>query len=48
MVGREEVKELLLQAAIYCGLRAANSGFRTAREVFEEMEREEAKGPPPP
>lgn len=47
-VGREEVKELLLQAAIYCGLPAANTGFRMAREVFEEMEREEAKGPPPP
>jgi 4-carboxymuconolactone decarboxylase len=45
-VRREEVKELLLQAAVYCGLPAANAAFRMAREVFEEMDRDEAKGPP--
>jgi 4-carboxymuconolactone decarboxylase len=45
-VRREEVKELLLQAAVYCGLPAANAAFRMAREVFEEMDRDEAKGSP--
>jgi 3-oxoadipate enol-lactonase/4-carboxymuconolactone decarboxylase len=37
-VTREEIKELLLQAAIYCGVPAANSAFHTAQEVFSEME----------
>ena len=33
-VTREEIKELLLQAAIYCGVPAANSAFRAAEEVL--------------
>uniref|UniRef100_UPI002FE061E6 4-carboxymuconolactone decarboxylase n=1 Tax=Noviherbaspirillum sp. TaxID=1926288 RepID=UPI002FE061E6 len=33
-VSREEIKEVLLQAAIYCGVPAANSAFRLAGEVF--------------
>ncbi len=37
-VTREEIKELLLQAAIYCGVPAANSAFHAAQEVFKEME----------
>ncbi len=37
-VTREEIKELLLQAAIYCGVPAANSAFHAAQEVFREME----------
>ena len=37
-VTREEIKELLLQAAIYCGVPAANSAFHTAQEVFKEIE----------
>ena len=37
-VTREEIKELLLQAAIYCGVPAANSAFHAAQEVFSEME----------
>lgn len=36
-VTREEIKELLLQAAIYCGVPAANSAFHAAQEVFKEM-----------
>ena len=36
-VTRDEIKELLLQAAIYCGVPAANAGFRVAAEVFEAM-----------
>jgi 4-carboxymuconolactone decarboxylase len=39
-VTREEISEVLLQAAIYCGVPAANSAFNQAREVFAQMERE--------
>jgi 4-carboxymuconolactone decarboxylase len=35
-VSRKEIQELLLQTAIYCGVPAANSAFRTAEEVFAE------------
>lgn len=37
-VTREEVQEALLQAAIYCGVPAANSAFKAAKEVFAEMD----------
>jgi 4-carboxymuconolactone decarboxylase len=37
-VSRDEVKEVLLQAAIYCGVPAANSAFHTAEQVFAEMD----------
>ncbi len=37
-VTRAEIKEVLLQAAIYCGLPAANSAFHIADEVFAEMD----------
>jgi 4-carboxymuconolactone decarboxylase len=40
-VTREEIREVLLQTAIYCGVPAANSAFRQAREVFAQMQREE-------
>jgi 4-carboxymuconolactone decarboxylase len=33
-VTREEIQEVLLQSAIYCGVPAANSAFRDAEEVF--------------
>ena len=36
-VSKEELKELFLQAAIYCGVPAAVDSFRIAREVFQEM-----------
>ncbi len=36
-VTKEEIKELFLQAAIYCGVPAAVDSFRIAREVFQEM-----------
>ncbi len=39
-VTREELKELLLQAAIYCGVPAANGAFQVAQQVFDEMDRE--------
>jgi 4-carboxymuconolactone decarboxylase len=32
----DEIKEVLLQAAIYCGVPAANRAFVVASEVFEE------------
>src|SRR5690348_3063613 len=33
-VSREEIKEILLQTAIYCGIPAANSAFRVAAKVL--------------
>ena len=36
---RDQIKELLLQAAVYCGVPAANSAFRAAEEVFSEQDR---------
>ncbi|WP_151448203.1 4-carboxymuconolactone decarboxylase [Lacisediminimonas profundi] len=43
-VTRDEIKETLLQAAIYCGVPAANSAFHMAQEVFDEIDREGAAG----
>jgi 4-carboxymuconolactone decarboxylase len=37
-VNRDEIKEVLLQTAIYCGVPAANSAFHVAEEVFAEMD----------
>jgi 4-carboxymuconolactone decarboxylase len=37
-VTRDEIKEVLLQSAIYCGVPAANAAFREAAEVFREMD----------
>lgn len=31
---RDEIKEVLLQTAIYCGIPAANAAFRVAAEVL--------------
>lgn len=39
-VSRDEIKEVLLQCAIYCGVPAANSAFRLAQEVFDELDRQ--------
>lgn len=33
-VSHEEIREALLQSAIYCGVPAANSAFRIAQEIF--------------
>jgi 4-carboxymuconolactone decarboxylase len=38
-VSRDEIKEVLLQAAIYCGVPAANSAFHMAQEVFGQMDK---------
>ena len=40
-VTKEEIREVLLQAMIYCDVPAANSAFKQAREVFAQIEREE-------
>jgi 4-carboxymuconolactone decarboxylase len=37
-VPREEIKEVLLQSAIYCGVPAANTAFHLAVEVFKEVD----------
>jgi 4-carboxymuconolactone decarboxylase len=42
-VTRDEIKEVLLQAAIYCGVPAANSAFHMAQEVFRAMDEAAAK-----
>ena len=34
---KEEIREVFLQAAIYCGVPAAIDSFRSAKEVFKEM-----------
>ena len=39
-VTRDEIKEVLLQSAIYCGVPAANSAFHIAADVFREMDGE--------
>jgi 4-carboxymuconolactone decarboxylase len=39
-VTQEEVKEVLLQVAVYAGAPAANSAFAIAKRVFHEMESE--------
>lgn len=37
---KDEIKEVFLQTAIYCGVPAAIDSFRTAKEVFAQMEKE--------
>jgi 4-carboxymuconolactone decarboxylase len=38
-VTRDQIKEVLLQSAIYCGVPAANSAFHIAAGVFDEMDK---------
>ena len=33
-LSRDEIKEILLQTAIYCGVPSANTAFKTAQQVF--------------
>ncbi len=35
-VTKDELKELMLQSGIYCGVPAANTAFRVAAKVFEQ------------
>ena len=41
-VSRDEIQEVLLQAAIYCGVPAANSAFHIAEEVFESLDKKKS------
>lgn len=36
-LSRDEINEVLLQTAIYCGVPAANTAFRIARQVLDEI-----------
>jgi 4-carboxymuconolactone decarboxylase len=38
-LSEDEIKEVLLQCAIYCGVPAANAAFAVAQRVLEENER---------
>ncbi len=38
-VTREEIREILLQVAIYAGMPAAVDSFRIARDVFAELDK---------
>lgn len=39
-VSKDELKELLLHSAVYCGIPAAVEGFRTAQDVLDQLEAE--------
>jgi 4-carboxymuconolactone decarboxylase len=39
---RNDIKEVILQAAIYCGVPAANSAFAWAKAVFDQIDEEES------
>lgn len=39
-LSRDEIKEVLLQCAVYCGVPAANTAFRIASRVLDSMEGE--------
>jgi 4-carboxymuconolactone decarboxylase len=41
-VTRDEIREVFLQVAIYCGVPAAVDAFRTAREVFAQLDQQTA------
>jgi 4-carboxymuconolactone decarboxylase len=38
-VTRDEIREVLLQTAIYCGVPAANAAFHLAQEVFAHQDK---------
>ncbi|MET7902650.1 4-carboxymuconolactone decarboxylase [Streptomyces sp. NPDC005355] len=42
---REEIGEVLLQSAIYCGVPAANAAFATAQRVFDEIDETDQTDP---
>jgi 4-carboxymuconolactone decarboxylase len=41
-VSKEEIREVFLQVAIYCGVPCAIDSYRIAREVFAEADAETA------
>jgi 4-carboxymuconolactone decarboxylase len=40
-LSRDELKEVLLQTAIYCSVPDANSAFRIAQRVLDEIDRQD-------
>ena len=36
-LSKQDIQEVFLQTAIYCGVPAAIDSFRTAKEVFKEL-----------
>ncbi|NQU61709.1 MAG: carboxymuconolactone decarboxylase family protein [Rhodospirillales bacterium] len=48
-VGLDEIREILIQIAVYCGIPAGIEAFRIAREVFKEegidVSRMDSEGP---
>jgi 4-carboxymuconolactone decarboxylase len=38
-VTRDEIKEALMQVAVYAGVPAANTAFHLAQQVFDEMDK---------
>jgi 4-carboxymuconolactone decarboxylase len=42
-VSRQEIQEVLLQCAIYCGVPASNQAFHLAQEVFEKLDSEKSR-----
>jgi 4-carboxymuconolactone decarboxylase len=43
-VTRDEIKELLLHAALYCGLPAANASIKLAEQVFADQDGAQGDG----
>jgi 4-carboxymuconolactone decarboxylase len=41
-VSRDDIQEMLLQAAVYCGVPAANSAFHAAEEVFAAVDKKKS------
>ena len=41
-LSRDELKEIILQSAIYCGVPAANSAFKVAQSVFAGLDEDTA------
>ena len=43
-VSRDEIKEILLQTGVYCGIPASLEAFKIATEVFKEVDSVKAGG----
>jgi 4-carboxymuconolactone decarboxylase len=41
-VSRDDVREVLMQTAVYCGIPAALDSFRVAQQVFNEQDAKKA------
>jgi 4-carboxymuconolactone decarboxylase len=46
-VTKEEIREVFMQVAIYCGVPAGVDSFRLAREVFTELDKDPKHGDRP-